>query len=431
LSVYLLQKVDMAQQAVPPLVSPFVGERYAAVGRLSDLISPPYDVISEEQREALAARHRENIVRLILPQGNGDRYDRAASLLAEWRTGSVFDRDAEPSVYVVRQEFSTPGGKRHVRTGVVAAIAVEPYESGRVKPHEQTHKGPKADRLALMKSTKAMFEALLMMVRDSEGRLRAALRAASAGPPLARAELDGVAITLWRLQGESAAEMAQAADEGILYIADGHHRYETTNIYRQENPSANRTLALLVPLGDPGLVVLPTHRVVHGGDLDEATVRRATGLSFDISLVEAARSPSEILEGAESGRTTCLVVLPGGRRLKLVLKADADLSSLPAFGEPSVLALDVARVDPLVVSPLIDAAGPSGSRSYSADSADVIESVESGKAAAGVLLKPMKVEQVLAVADDGAFMPQKSTYFLPKVPSGLVVLDLGLQGSMI
>ncbi len=414
----------MAQGAPPPLVSPFAGERFTALGLLSDLISPPYDVISEEQREALAARHPENIVRLILPEGGGARYDRAASLLAEWRTNSVLVRDEKPSVYVVRQEFSTPGGRRHARTGVIAAVAVEPYESGRVRPHERTHRGPKEDRLALMRSTCAMFEALLMMVRDSQGRLRAALDAALDEAPLACAELDGVAITLWRIQGAAAREIAGAADEGALYIADGHHRYETTNIYRQENQNADRTLALVVPLGDPGLVVLPTHRMIHGSEIDETTVRNAAGANFDISPVEAGRNLGEILEDAKDDETTCLVALLGERVLKLVLKRDVDLSSLSAFGEPSVIALDVARVDPLVVNPLLEAAGPTGERTYSADAAEVVEYVRCGKAVSGVLLNPVKVEHVLAVADDGAFMPQKSTYFMPKVPSGLVVLGL-------
>jgi uncharacterized protein (DUF1015 family) len=404
-----------------PLVAPFAGERYAAANALAQLLAPPYDVIDDARRGELRRRSPHNIVRLILPEGNGDRYSRAAELLSAWRRDGVLARDVDPSVTVVRHEFTVPGGSAHARTGVIGAVAVERYRGGRVRPHEKTHAQPKADRLALLRATRSVFDALLLLTRDPAEELRRLLLEATAAAPTGRAELDGEVLTLWRVTGGAADAVAAAAGSGPLYIADGHHRYETAMAYFKENARAGRTLGLVVPVTDPGVVVLPTHRLVHSGAA--RAVELLPGLR-DRFRVRELPDPRESVAGLRATRgrgTACVLALPGQAFL-LLLKGGA--GDLAAAGEPAVAGLDVARVDALVVGPLRAAAGPGAWVDYTADASRLLGEVQAGRAAGGVLLNPPTLEQVLAVADAGATMPQKSTYFAPKVPSGLVLLDV-------
>jgi len=404
-------------------VTPFVGERFADNEKLSDLIAPPYDVISVEERRQLAQRDAHNIVHLILPEGNDDKYERAAALHDEWRTANVLKRDVESSVYVVQQVFRTEAGQIRARTGVITAVAVEPFARGRVKPHEKTHAEPKADRLALLNTTRAMFEALLLLTRDEDGELAQQLAEIVQGEPTARAELDGVGISLWQVTGSGAAAIVRSAGAGALYIADGHHRYETAIAYHKSNPAADRTLGMVVPLADKGLTILPTHRIVYGdmGDFDGfVNVMRDR---FHVHELPGDVSATDHLVELKARGTACVIVRPGGNSLALLLKAGAKLGDLPFANERTVASLDVARVDEMVIKSLLAAAGADAHLAYSPDPEEVVQAVVRGAAAFGVLLNATTVEQVLAVADAGAVMPQKATFFTPKVPSGLVVLE--------
>jgi len=404
------------------LVVPFAGERFAALDALDGLISPPYDVISPERRKALAANPH-NIVHVVLPEGSGDRYDAAARRWDEWKNAGAVVRETEPAVWVVRQTFTTPVGATFSRTGLLGAIAVEDYDGGRVKPHERTHKGPKEDRLALTRATDRMFEALLMMAPDRNRQLVAALHGLATDPPMARATLDNVAIEIWRVTGAHSTRLTQMASADALYIADGHHRYETAIAYRQENPAAQRTLGLIVPLGDPGLVVLPTHRVLHGDTPEaDAVVRRLADV-FETFEMEASADVERWLSDARAGHTRAVVAV-GGHTIGLVLSDDAKLAALPE--EPTVRRLDVARVDTLIVDPLKQLMGNGATVTYSPDTNEVRTLAANGNTI-GVMLNPTRVEEVLAVSDAGAFMPQKSTYFMPKVPSGLVAMRVIME----
>ncbi len=413
----------MTDGSLSPLVTTFIGERYRNAERSSELVAPPYDVISPKQRRIYRERSEHNIVRLILPGGNGDRYTHAATILRSWRDQNVLIQDPDPAVYVVRQEFETPDRDARVRTGVIGAVAVEPYDRARVRPHEKTHKGPKDDRLALMQSTRSMFEALLMMSRDRSGALRDQLQIATSTEPDVRASLEGVGISLWRVSGPAGQEIARAAAaDGSLYIADGHHRYETAEIYRSENPEADRTLGLIVPLGDPGLEVLPTHRIIGGGPVHQSELLTQIADRFDVTTLASAHDAEAHLKGGIED-TRCVVYFPGPSFLGLNLREGADLSTLPFADEETVLALDVAKIDSLIVDPIVRLAGQKAEVGYSPSTRMVIQRVYSEGASAAVLMNPTGVAQVLAVADAGAFMPQKSTYFAPKVPSGLVILS--------
>ena len=407
---------------------PFRGERYRATERLSALIAPPYDVITPEQRGRYAAWDSHNIVHIMLPEAmsHEDRYARAAALLAEWRAQGVLVTDAEPSVYVLSQEYQPPGGPARTRLGVFAAVAAEPYETGRVKPHEKTHAGPKADRLALLRTTRTNLESIFLIAPDADGALAAELAGIAKTAPTTRAELDGVRIKLWVVGGGAASRISHLSSLSSLYIADGHHRYETAVAYAQENPAADRVLALIVSARDKGLTILPTHRLIFGPGRDPQALLERWRRFFDVGSLAPGADPVAGLAQLGARGTACLVVTRDGPAVTLVLKSDAPLDAVPGLSpSPAVRALDVAVVEELVVKEILGLDTSTPTLTYTPDAREALPAVSRGSATCAVLLNPPTVEQVFAVADAGEVMPQKSTYFIPKVPSGLVLRPLG------
>jgi uncharacterized protein (DUF1015 family) len=404
------------------LIVPFVGERYAATERLSELIAPPYDVITPSERGQLAGRSARNIVHVMLPEAvaGDDRYARAAGMLAEWRRAGVLREDAEPAVYVMAQDFDLSSGERRTRTGIFASVAAEPYETRRVRPHERTHAGPKADRLALLRATATNVESIFLIAPDPDRTLAAAVRAATAGTPDATAELDGVGIRLWVVRGSALSRFPLPPPP--VYIADGHHRYETAVAYARERPGADRLLAFIVSAADPGLVVLPTHRIIFGAGRDPSKLVERWRQWFEVGRVAPCADRLERLVELGRTATACLVAWPGDYDISLVLKPGAALEHLSELGKSdAVRALDVACIEALVVKEILYADTSTPSLKYTADAREAFDAVRRGGAAAAVLLNPTRVDQVFAVADAGDTMPPKSTYFAPKVPSGVVL----------
>ena len=393
--------------------------------RLSALIAPPYDVIDPPERERLAALDPDNIVHVMLPEAlpgapEEQRYRAAAERLKAWRQAGVLRRDSRPALYVLAQDFTLPTGERRTRRGVFAAVAAEGYEPRRVLPHEHTHAGPKADRLALLRATATNIESIFLLAPDRDRTLANAVAAASQGPPDMTAELNGVGIRLWIVHDPSRFPLPSSP----LYIADGHHRYETASAYASENPVAARVLALIVSAQDPGLAVLPTHRVIFGTgrDLDPLLPRWRDG--FDIQALAPGSDPVAALASLGKDRTACLVA-DRSRVIALLFKPGALPDRLPSLAQSTaVRELDVARIESLVVKEILGAGTTTPIVRYVADAADALRMVRQGGAAVAVLLNPTKVEQVFAVADAGDVMPPKSTYFIPKVPSGLVLRAL-------
>ena len=411
---------------LPPLVAPFRGERYAAKD-VSALIAPPYDVISSEDRARFAARDPHNIVHLILPEapsgrgGSGDRYAQAATLLKTWREAGVVRPDPADSVYVVAQDYAVPSGERRTRIGMLGAVRAEPFATRRVRPHEQTHSAPKADRLALLRATAANLESIFLLAPDPDRLLAQALVKRASGVPAARAELDGVGIRLWVVSGDEAVELARLAARAQLYIADGHHRYETAAAYAREQPRADRVLSFIVSAADPGLTILPTHRIIFGAGRDAPNLVAAWREWFEVGRVAPCMDRMERLAELGRERTACIVAFPDGYDVTLVLKNEAALDGVPELKAPAIRALDVARIESLVVQRILGAGTATPSLAYTPDPRAAFDAVRNGRAAAAVLLNPTKVREVFAVADAGDVMPPKSTYFVPKVPSGLVV----------
>ncbi len=390
--------------------------------RLSVLIAPPYDVIDAAERARYSGVDRDNIVHVMLPEAppggpDGDRYRVAAERLAAWRRSGVLRRDPQPVVYVLAQDFTLPTGERCTRRGVFAAVAAEGYEPRRVRPHERTHAGPKADRLALMRATATNIESIFLLAPDRDRALANAVAAASQGTPDATAELNGVGIRLWIVHTPSPFPLPPSP----LYIADGHHRYETASAYALVNPSADRVLALIVSAHDPGLVVLPTHRVIFGAGRELERLLPRWREWFDVQPLAAGRDPATALASLGRDRTACLVA-DRSRVLVLLLKGDGLPDRLPSLAQSTAVRdLDVARIESLVVKEILGAGTSTPIVRYVADAKEALGMVQHGGAAVVVLLNPTKVEQVFAVADAGDVMPPKSTYFVPKVPSGLVL----------
>jgi len=251
--------------------------------------------------------------------------------------------------------------------------------------------------------------------------LAQALVKRSSGVPAARAELDGVGIRLWVVSGDEAVELARLAARAQLYIADGHHRYETAAAYAREQPRADRVLSFIVSAADPGLTILPTHRIIFGAGRDAPNLVAAWRKWFEVGRVAPCMDRMERLAELGRERTACIVAFPGGYDVTLVLKNEAALDGVPELNAPAIRALDVARIESLVVQRILGAGTATPSLAYTPDPRAAFDAVRNGRAAAAVLLNPTKVREVFAVADAGDVMPPKSTYFVPKVPSGLVV----------
>jgi uncharacterized protein (DUF1015 family) len=409
------------------LVAPFRGERYAMTERLSRLIAPPYDVIDPTERARLAAVDEHNIVHAMLPEAPpgrpaDERYTIAADLLERWRRNGVLVRDAEAELYVLAQEFTLPTGERCVRRGLFAAVAAEGYEPRRIRPHERTHAGPKADRLALLRATRTNIESIFLIAPDPRRDLANAVALTAQGKPDASAELHGVAIRLWMVRDPARFPLPASP----LYIADGHHRYETASAYAQENPAADRVLALIVSAQDSGLVVLPTHRVIFGAGRELERLLPRWREWFDVQAVPSGVDPVKHLASIGHTHTACLFA-DKQRTVALLLHPNAGslLDRVPSLAQSdAVRDLDVARIESLVVKEILGAGTSTPIVRYVPNAREATDMVRRGGAAITVLLNPTRLEQVFAVADAGDVMPPKSTYFIPKVPSGLVLRPL-------
>src|SRR5215217_1333944 len=409
-------------------VQPIKTLRYnpEVAGPLEDLIAPPYDVIDDELRAELARRSPENVVEIDLPESYAD----AAEKLAEWRERGVLVSEDEPAIWALRQDYTAPDGSTRTRRGFFARVRVEHYGAGRIRPHERTHPGPKEDRMRLTRATRANLSPVFSLFPDARGAATETLAQATSGEPFAEAtDVEGTRNTLWRVADpESIAALQAALADAELLIADGHHRYETARAYADEvggEGNHRYVLMFLVALDDPGLLVFPTHRMLSGlkddGEKQEA-IRDVARRDFDIEQLGDAR---ELEPPADSERVTFGYMDSFLKRpFRLTLKdqsiADEALAGMP---EP-YRRLDTAVLEALVLRGALGMSDDDISHlrglDYSKNLDDAIERVESGAADAGFFMRATPVEQVREVAAAGESMPPKSTYFYPKVPTGLV-----------
>ncbi len=411
-------------------------------GPLADLVAPPFDVMSAGERAKFAAKSPHNVVHLTLPEEGeadgglpGTRYEHAARLLEDWLASGAVAVEEEPSMTVVRETF-TVDGREYVRTGVELALRLDAYGEGEVYPHERTLEPPKVDRLALMRTTRANLSPTFALVPDEDGELRAAIAdVTSREPDDTVSGPDAAERRVWYERDQSGLDrIAEAVAGRPAVIADGHHRYETALNYRDQlalagnDPGeAAHVLCHVVPVEDPGLVILPTHRgVAPRAGLDEEDFLARLAGRFETEETTRERA-IEFARGPGEGGTPRGFVVVVGRPPRLYLARLRDASGMDerAPGRPEAWrGLDVSCLHLLVIEDVLGITpgevASGGSVSYSQDASAVIAAVERG-GGFGFILRPTPPRAVAAVARAGEKMPQKSTYFYPKVAAGFAM----------
>jgi len=443
-----------------PNIQAFRGVRYdlGVVGALADVVAPPYDVIDAAQQQALYERHPKNIVRLILNRdevGDGpeSKYQRAGQFLRAWLSDGTLAVENQPMLYVYHQLF-TWGGQTFIRRGFLCRVRLEPFGTGNIFPHEETHSKAKQDRYLLTTATRANLSPVFGMYPDADNQIQMTLdMAVAAIPPLEAKDDLGVTHRLYPLAGtEVQAKVAQMIADRAVYIADGHHRYETACNYRDariqagdHHPDCDYVMMMLVGMNDPGLIVLPTHRLFRGvAPLDQAELIRRVGDRFQISTAgHGPDAASRLWEEIEVGGSQEVLGIYTAQddcwsRLELTAEGMTRLAEIAADHCDQWRGLGVSLLHRLLMEDCLQLSQlPTPKYVHSID--EVIEGLqrgdEVGRDATGqsgdgqpfqlaALVMPATVEHIEEVSQYGERMPAKSTYFYPKLLSGLVINPL-------
>ncbi|MBV9818904.1 MAG: DUF1015 domain-containing protein [Solirubrobacterales bacterium] len=408
-------------------IQPLHALRYdpARTGGLQDVVAPPYDVIDPEQRAALVQRSPYNVVAIDLPEGGEDRYEHAAERLAWWRDEAVVVDDGAPTMWTLEQEYVGPDGRRRTRQGLFARVRVEQYGEGRIRPHERTHPGPRKDRLRLTRATRANLSPIFSLYSDPDRRAFAALSAA-AEPWAETVDDDGTINRLARCDDAGAMETAQATLAAAeLLIADGHHRYETARVYADEigGEGPHRyVLMCLVALQDPGLTVFATHRLVSDlGAERRRALADALRAAFD---VEPLPDTAALAPPADDALRIGYLSADDRRPVMLTLRDRAITDAALAEHAPPYRRLDTAVLEALILREALgmteDDIDELNGLGYARDLPEAVALVSDATYDAAFFMAPTPIERVHEVAAAGESMPPKSTYFFPKVPTGLL-----------
>ncbi len=398
----------------------------SAIPSLEDVTAPPYDVIDPRLRAELLARSPLNVVEIDLPQApaGGDPYEHADETLEAWTLQGVLTADREPAIWALTQDYQGPDGNPRTRHGFLARVRVTEYGPGLVRPHERTQPGPKEDRLRLTEATRHNLSPIFALhPGDAWRHIEPQLGAAPWGEVT---DSDGTVHRIWRVADPAVHEAlaAELADAELL-IADGHHRYETSRTYADqiggEGPH-RYTLMCLVSLQDPGLTIFGTHRLL--SDLDRgAQERLAEGIREHFELEEV--DPDE-LDPAGSDGTGVFGYIDAhhGRGFRLRLKDTTAIDEALADQSEAYRRLDAVILEELILRRTLglsdaDIAAKRG-LGYAKGVAEALRLLDEGTYQAAFLLRPTPVEQVREIAAHGETMPPKSTYFFPKVLTGVV-----------
>jgi uncharacterized protein (DUF1015 family) len=396
------------------------------VGALEEVVAPPYDVIDDEQRAQLAGRNSHNVVELDLPRdsGGGDPYEHAAELLAKWTDEGALINDPEPAIWALEQDYTAPDGSRLTRRGFLGRVRLTPYGEG-IRPHERTQPGPKEDRLQLTRATGHNLSPIFAL---HPGNAWQHLEPALSDPWGEVTDGDDTTHRVWRV-GDPAVHEAVAAElePGELLIADGHHRYETALAYQREAGGEglhDHVLMALVSLEDPGLTVFATHRLLKnlGPDQQEG-IRDAAKAGFELEEV----AEGELVPGPDDppvsfGYMDAHHLKPW--RLRLNPAGEAALDEALAGRSEAYRRLDSAALEELFLKRAVglspdDIAGKKG-LGYTPSTEESVAALRAGDCDAAFFLRPTPIDQVRAVAAAGETMPPKSTYFFPKLLTGIV-----------
>jgi uncharacterized protein (DUF1015 family) len=437
-------------------IIPFRGVQYdlAKAGAIADLVCPPYDIISHEQQQALYRRSPYNVIRLeygLASPGDTEtdnRYTRAAALLDEWFKTGILKQGSEPAIYVYEMEFGSGRKQRKLR-GFICMVRIEDYDSGIIKPHETTLSGPKTDRLNLLRSCKAGFSQIYSLVTDATGKIGAILESITRQPEREVQSSDGVVHRVWTLSAASEIDtiVRDIADKPI-FIADGHHRYDTALNYRNERRKAagsftgaegfNFVPMFLARIEDPGLVILPAHRALFNlTDFQPQRFEEDLNKFFNIERIDFTKrsEPADrktvldtMAHRADHGHTFGMRIRGEHSYYLLTLRNEADMDAIIPGRSPAYRRLDVSILHHLIIDRLLGIKMETHKLGlnieYIKEADDTVNRVADGTAEVIFLMNPTKVTEVRDVATAGERMPQKATYFYPKLLSGLVMSKL-------
>ncbi|MCJ7792104.1 MAG: DUF1015 domain-containing protein [Dehalococcoidia bacterium] len=413
------------------------------VGDLARILCPPYDVITSEQQKLYYKKSDYNAIRLEFPESAGDSYQRAAITFQQWLKQGVLQLDRVSSFYLHDHHFEYSGEKR-VRRGLIARVKLEPWGSG-IYPHEETSSKAKSDRLQLMRACRANFSPLFSLYHDSERKIASILSEASRAKSMIETSVlspsteggqdeGGEAHTLWAITDpETKRELSQFLSSQPLYIADGHHRYETALTYRQERAQEqsdsckltaeafNYVMMELVEFSDPGLVVLPLHRLVRG--IASSIV---IGLGEQLRNFFVLESVPLKVGSCQLSADSCLGILGLQPGSLVVLRKRQDISleaMMPGNRSQAYREFGVSILNHIILDAVLSGAKDLDV-AYTVDLKEAYQQIKEGKYQLAFLLNPPQPEMVEAVADAQDRMPSKSTYFYPKLPAGLVINPL-------
>jgi uncharacterized protein (DUF1015 family) len=399
----------------------------AVAGPLPDVVAPPYDVIDASQRAELIARSPFNVVGVDLPQGEPDPYAAARELFESWQQQGVLVRDEQPAVWAHTQDYSGPDGQARTRRGFFCRVRIEGYGPGRVRPHERTHPGPKEDRLRLTRATRANISPIFSLYSDPSDAAWTALEPATAAAPWGEVtDADGTVHRLWRVTDPQAIAAVQAATrDAEILIADGHHRYETMQAYAEElggEGQHNYILMCLVALEDPGLTVFPTHRLINKLD-DERRAALAQALERDFEISEVPLDQLAPAPG-EGPLELGYINSRDERAYRLILKDQAIADRALSGHSDAYRHLDTGVLETLLLKGVFGLSDDDISHFnglfYARSTEEAIAMVRSGEYDAAFVMRPTPISQVRDIAAEGENMPPKSTYFFPKLLTGLL-----------
>ena len=431
-------------------IAPFCGVRYneSLTGDLSAVICPPYDVISPQMEPELYRHSEYNFIRiehgrpLLQDTASDNRYTRSAATLERWLKEGILIVDKVPAIYLHDHYFAYQG-KKHRCRGLVVRVRLEEWDRMVVRPHEGTLAGPKSDRISLLGALKANTSPIMALFEDKEKQVSSLLSGQASSPPLiSLAASNGEGHQVWAItEPEMIARICRSFSDKPLYIADGHHRYESALVYRRQRRALSLPIATdeplnfvmmtLVDFADPGLVILPPHRLIRGLSSSRLnSLMDKLNLFFDIkemplSTPKIWQRIDELVTEADRIRLV-LFGLEAGQLLVLTLR---DLTAagqmMPYFHSEVYKRLDVSIVDHVILEELLGlSSGEEARITYNYDRQETVNRVLAGEYQLAFILKPVTAGVIKAIADAGDRMPRKSTYFYPKVPSGLVFYRL-------
>jgi len=425
-----------------PSVKPFKGILYnPARVNVSNVVAPPYDVISPQEQQSLYERDSHNVVRLVLNR-EANPYVAAGREYLSWLEEGSLSQDRLPAMYIHAQSFSDPEGRPVERWGFMAACKLEEFGKGSIYPHEKTLSGPREDRFRLFQATNAMFSQIFGLYSDPQHELDDSIRSVLNEQPVLDLNYDGVRNRLWRLSDErhESAIVSFLTGQKVL-IADGHHRYETALLYRDarrlKNPGHlgtepyNFVPMFFTNMHDPGLIIYPTHRLVHSlpGFAQEAFIESCRKY---FSVAESGSTEALVRELKSHAKGAIGLFLADPDKWYLLRARERAVNEEMRATPPALAELDVSLLHIIIMKTILGMSDEAQEKKlhlrYEKDAGQAIASVQRGKSQAAFLMNPTRIEQVRGVASSGMVMPQKSTYFYPKILSGLVIYSFDERG---